>query len=304
LRKRILAVDDQRHIPRLVQISLERAGYEVDLAYDGIEALQKVRESGPDLVKDWKMEQKPLFEPYPFGSQERERLDRDGHLILPGIVTEEACARLTASLAAIQAIVAPRAEQARRYAAEHDRYLASLIAHPQLLALARQVLGSEIRYDHCVALNRPPGDRGIHWHSHEYADDRPELGFVRIFFYVNGFTAADGGLGVVPGSHLFRDARIHAASDAELRAGWLAGKHHPVTGDPLEIEYLSAPAGSVVLVWTHAAHAVSPRQPGSSTRWAVVYAYRNPGVASRARWITEEFERQPPEDAEGLMGQY
>jgi hypothetical protein len=249
-------------------------------------------------------EREPLFHPYPFGSQERERLDSDGHLILPGILTEEARARLTASLSAIQAIPPPLAEQTRRYAAEHESYLASLIAHPQLLALAREVLGAEIRYDHCVALNRPPGDSGIHWHSHEYADDRPELGFVRIFFYVNGFTAADGGLGVVPGSHLFRDARIHAASDAELRAGWLAGKRHPLTGAPLEIEYLSAPPGSVIVVWTHAAHAVSPRQPGSSTRWAVVYAYRNPGAPSRARWISEEFECQPPEDAGGLMGLY
>jgi two-component system alkaline phosphatase synthesis response regulator PhoP/two-component system response regulator VicR len=43
-------VDDQRHIARLVQLHLERAGYEVSLAYDGAEALQKVRESRPDLV--------------------------------------------------------------------------------------------------------------------------------------------------------------------------------------------------------------------------------------------------------------
>jgi hypothetical protein len=32
-----------------------------------------------------------------------------------------------------------------------------------------------------------------------------------------------------------------------------------------------------------------------------VYAYRNPGRESRARWITEEFERYPPEGTEGLM---
>lgn len=50
MRKRILAVDDQRHIARLVQIHLEGAGYEVALAHDGAEALEKVRESVPDLV--------------------------------------------------------------------------------------------------------------------------------------------------------------------------------------------------------------------------------------------------------------
>ena len=50
MRKRILAVDDQRHIARLVQYHLEHAGYEVELAYDGAQALEKVRESCPDLV--------------------------------------------------------------------------------------------------------------------------------------------------------------------------------------------------------------------------------------------------------------
>ena len=250
------------------------------------------------------MQRDALFHPYNFDRDERERLDRDGHLMLPGILTEPARAGLTASLAAIQSVAPPAAEQARRYAAEQDSYLASLVAHPQLLTLARQVLGPEIRYDHCVALNRPPGDRGIHWHSHEYADDRSELGFVRIFFYVNGFSVADGGLGVVRGSHLFRDAGIRAASDEELRAGWLAGKCHPLTGAPLEVEYLSAPAGTVILMWTHAAHAVSARQPGSTTRWTVVYAYRNPGAPSRARWISEEFERHPPRGAVGLMSLY
>jgi two-component system alkaline phosphatase synthesis response regulator PhoP/two-component system response regulator VicR len=50
VRKRILAVDDQRDIARLVQVLLERAGYEVTLAYDGVEGLAKVRELSPDLV--------------------------------------------------------------------------------------------------------------------------------------------------------------------------------------------------------------------------------------------------------------
>ncbi len=245
-----------------------------------------------------------LFHPYEFGEAERQRLDRDGHLALPGLLTGEARGRLTTALAAIEAVAPEAAQQARHYSAEHNAYLASLIAHPQLLTLARQVLGPEIRYDHCVALNRPPGDRGISWHSHEYADDRPALGFVRIFFYVNGFTADDGGLGVVPGSHLFRDARLKAASDEALTAGWMAGKRHPITGDPLAIEYLSVPAGTVILMWTHAAHAVSSRLPGSETRWTVVYAYRNPGAPSRARWISEAFERRPPAGAEGLMSLY
>ena len=48
--KKILAVDDERHIVRLVEVNLQRAGYEVVTAYDGREALEKVKAETPDLV--------------------------------------------------------------------------------------------------------------------------------------------------------------------------------------------------------------------------------------------------------------
>jgi two-component system alkaline phosphatase synthesis response regulator PhoP len=48
--KKILAVDDEKHIVRLIQVNLERAGYEVVTASDGKEALDKVASEQPDLV--------------------------------------------------------------------------------------------------------------------------------------------------------------------------------------------------------------------------------------------------------------
>lgn len=48
--KKILAVDDERHIVRLVQVNLERAGYQVVTAFDGKDALEKVEAERPDLV--------------------------------------------------------------------------------------------------------------------------------------------------------------------------------------------------------------------------------------------------------------
>jgi two-component system alkaline phosphatase synthesis response regulator PhoP/two-component system response regulator VicR len=47
---KILAVDDERHIARLVQVNLERQGHSVTLAYDGEEALQKVAQEKFDLI--------------------------------------------------------------------------------------------------------------------------------------------------------------------------------------------------------------------------------------------------------------
>ena len=148
------------------------------------------------------------------------------------------------------------------------------------------------------------GNGGSAWHSHEYAEDDPSLGFLRVFFYVNGFQADDGGLKVVRGSHLHRDAGIRAESDAELLSGWMADKVHPKTGMALAIEGLSVPRGTVVLMWTHAAHGVNGRKMESDTRWCVVYAYRNPGRVSRARWLSEEFEKKRVVGAEGLMSLY
>jgi len=48
--KKILAVDDEKHIVRLVQVNLERQGYEVVTANDGREALEKVESERPDLL--------------------------------------------------------------------------------------------------------------------------------------------------------------------------------------------------------------------------------------------------------------
>ena len=48
--KKILAVDDERHIVRLIQVNLERAGYQVSTAFDGNEALKKVEGEKPDLI--------------------------------------------------------------------------------------------------------------------------------------------------------------------------------------------------------------------------------------------------------------
>ena len=252
------------------------------------------------------MERFPIFESYEFGEEQKAEMDREGHFVLPGILTPRACERLTESLSYIQSLIPNPTEghEPNRFSAEYDEFLESLIGHPQMLTLARQVLGGDIRYDHCVSLNRPGGNQGTRWHSHEYSDDDPSLGFVRIFFYVNGFDVDDGGLKAVPGSHLYRDPKLHFQTDEELQSGWMADKKHPLTGEPLEIQDLSVPDGTVALMWTHAAHAVSPRRPNSKTRWTVVYAYRNPGRPSAARWISEEFERKPIDGAEGLMSLY
>src|SRR5438477_7479000 len=48
--KKILAVDDEKSIIRLIEVNLMREGYQVVTAGDGREALEKVAVEQPDLV--------------------------------------------------------------------------------------------------------------------------------------------------------------------------------------------------------------------------------------------------------------
>jgi len=47
---KVLVVDDERHLVKIIIFNLKKSGYETDFAYDGEEALEKVAQFKPDLV--------------------------------------------------------------------------------------------------------------------------------------------------------------------------------------------------------------------------------------------------------------
>lgn len=49
-KKRILVVDDEPDFVAVVRRNLEKEGFDVEEAYDGVEGLKKVRENPPDAV--------------------------------------------------------------------------------------------------------------------------------------------------------------------------------------------------------------------------------------------------------------
>lgn len=122
-------------------------------------------------------------------------------------------------------------------------------------------------------------------------------GFIRIFWYINGFAEDDGNLKAIPGSHLLRSDSAGGDESAEgagqilspfsrgslsvedfeaLEAGPIEGRVHPITGGPLAIERLVCPPGTVIVMWTHAAHAVQPKPMGTDTRYTLITGYRQP----------------------------
>ena len=48
--KRILVVDDEPDFASIVQGNLEKEGFEVEVAYDGVEGLEKVKNNPPDAI--------------------------------------------------------------------------------------------------------------------------------------------------------------------------------------------------------------------------------------------------------------
>lgn len=48
--KRILVVDDEPDFVSIVKKNLEKAGFAVEVAYDGIEGMNKVKENPPDAI--------------------------------------------------------------------------------------------------------------------------------------------------------------------------------------------------------------------------------------------------------------
>ena len=49
-KKRILVVDDEPDFASIVQGNLEKEGFEVDVAYDGVQGIEKVKANPPDAI--------------------------------------------------------------------------------------------------------------------------------------------------------------------------------------------------------------------------------------------------------------
>ena len=62
-KKRILVVDDEPDLVTMISKNLEKEGYKVEVAYNGVEAMKKVKANPPDaIVLDVMMPEKDGYE--------------------------------------------------------------------------------------------------------------------------------------------------------------------------------------------------------------------------------------------------
>ena len=182
-------------------------------------------------------------------------------------------------------------------------------AHPQMMQLFAKLLGERFLIDHVLTLNRIPGSRGRRWHAHPYRNkgqheiedptgsgrllstDFFQHQCVRTLCYPEGVCATDGGgeLALIPGAHLYRIPYLwdggRTEYDEQIQAGWMRDKIHAFTGEPLRIETLTLPPGSMISFVHHMPHHVGHRDLDAPTRWGLLMAYRTPDPdAEPARW--------------------
>ena len=78
--KKILVVEDNAEVAKLLELILRRADYEVAVAEDGVEALQRFQEQQPDLVL------LDIMLPRMDGYEVCERIRREFHSTVPVVM--------------------------------------------------------------------------------------------------------------------------------------------------------------------------------------------------------------------------
>lgn len=62
-KKKIIVIDDEPDFAAIVQSNLKKEGFEVEVAYDGVEGLEKIKQDPPDaIVLDVMMPEKDGYE--------------------------------------------------------------------------------------------------------------------------------------------------------------------------------------------------------------------------------------------------
>ncbi len=123
---RVLVVDDEISIVRLIQVNLERHGYQVETANNGVEALEKIRQKRPDLlVSDVMMP------------------EMDGFELLTSIRRDPALMDLPVIMLTAKA---QDADVFKGYQLQADMYLAKPFNPAELITFARRILSSHDDY--------------------------------------------------------------------------------------------------------------------------------------------------------------
>jgi ectoine hydroxylase-related dioxygenase (phytanoyl-CoA dioxygenase family) len=203
----------------------------------------------------------------------RRRLDEQGFLVVERFLDEPLRLELRDALEALFEQEGPHAGSEFKYEAGVDR-LANLvdkgdvfrriIARPEVLACVRHVLGPRIKLSSLNARRVPPRSGAVQPLHADMSALPDEHGFwvCNTVWLLDAFTADNGALRVVPGSHRRGRLPQDVLSD-------------PQAPHPDEV-LVTAPAGSVIVLNAHAWHGgTGNRSPASRTAVHAFYCRRD-----------------------------
>lgn len=202
-----------------------------------------------------------------------ERLDRDGYVVIPGVLAAAEVASMRSRLAELHAAEGARAGVEVHQEAGTDR-LANLVdkgacfraclGEPRVLALVDRVLGGDWRLSAFNSRAAVPGAgrQGLHvdWHAPVAPGDWQVCNSI---WLLDDFSVANGATRVVPGSHRWRRMPGEAMLD-------------PSADHPGQV-VVAAPAGSVVVFNSHLWHGGTLNRSGESRRAVFAYFGRRGG---------------------------
>ena len=124
--KRILVVDDEPDFCLIVQGQLEKEGFEVDVAYNGVEGIEKVQANPPDaIVLDVMMPEKDGYEVC------KELKEDDKFCDIPVLLLTAVASHVTST----------RYSHADGMSTEADDYIAKPVEPEELVKRVRELLG-------------------------------------------------------------------------------------------------------------------------------------------------------------------
>jgi ectoine hydroxylase-related dioxygenase (phytanoyl-CoA dioxygenase family) len=186
----------------------------------------------------------------------QEQFDRRGYLIFERVLAPQRVAELRTALAPyLTRNLTGRNDfeglkTNRVYALlAKSPHFAELAIHPLALAFAEAELGPSCLLSALLAINLQPGETAQPWHFDDggvkLPRPRPAFG-VSAFWAIDDTTEVNGSTEIIPGSHLWDDARIEGAVKPDDFSNKAVDADHDAGERPDAVK-LAMPAGSLAI---------------------------------------------------------
>ena len=161
----------------------------------------------------------------------RERLGRDGYVVIPGLLTTEEARYYRSEIQKLSSVGDADFGTKRFECADgvsRNRQFWPLINHPKLVPIIQELLGPTARYTQHSDLHAHRG--GVGWHRDsacrsfgegpDWDESQEPYQVMRVAIYLQTYAESHSSLGVIPGSHRYE--QLIGGREAAVWRRWIA----------------------------------------------------------------------------------